>query len=63
MRIRKETIKTATTRDRECINCGCKIKKGSKYGNRLFCYDGKMITYSYCLSDTCYPVGFKNLLN
>lgn len=63
MRIRKETIRKATTRNRECINCGCIIKKGEKYGNRLFSYDGKMITFNYCLSDTCYPSGFKTCAN
>ena len=31
------------------------IKKGEKYLNREIRYDGKIITLSFCLSDTCSP--------
>lgn len=42
-------------RDRECWNCGIKIKKGERYLNRELRYDLKIITISFCLSDTCSP--------
>jgi len=52
--IRSEHIKK-TARNRECYNCGMTIKKGEKYLNREIRYDGKIITLSFCLSDTCSP--------
>lgn len=61
-KIRSETIKKAR-RNRECLNCGQTIKKGDQYGNRLFLYDGRMITYNFCLFENCCPDSFKKLLN
>jgi len=61
MSIRSERIKHAA-RNRECINCGQTIRKGSFYFNREIRYDGTIITYSYCLSDTCSPYPVKELL-
>jgi hypothetical protein len=52
--IRSEHYKKAM-RDRECWNCGIKIKKGERYLNRELRYDLKIITISFCLSDTCSP--------
>ncbi len=52
--IRSERVRK-TARNRECYNCGMTIKKGEKYLNREIRYDGKIITLSFCLSDTCCP--------
>lgn len=50
--ILSQTIKKAG-RNRECWNCGCTIKKGDEYGNRLERYDGRLITFNYCLYEGC----------
>ena len=57
-RIKSEIIKKSR-RNRECYNCGCTIKKGSTYGNRLISYDRRFITYNFCLAEICTPNTFK----
>jgi hypothetical protein len=52
--IRSEHIRKAA-RNRECWNCGTTIRKEEAYLNREIRYDGKIITLSFCLSDTCSP--------
>lgn len=50
--ILSQTVKK-TRRNRECWNCGCTIKKGQQYGNRVSRYDSKLLTTNYCLSEHC----------
>ena len=52
--IRSEHVKK-TARNRECWNCGTTIRKGETYLNREIRYDGRIITLSFCMSDTCNP--------